>query len=210
MKVTGAVVAVASALLVSGCLPGMPMATGYGSGYSYGTGYGNNTGGYGTTWESMVNGPQSYAGMPGAYGLGGGMGGMGGYGMPSKKTLGGMGGAALGGLGGAQIGNGNGKLAAVAGGTLLGWLVGSNIGDSLDKADYMAAQGGFNQSMASNRPVQWQGQNAAGIFQPTRSGQDAYGRVCREYQQTVMIGGKKEKAFGQACQQSDGSWQVVV
>lgn len=30
---------------------------------------------------------------------------------------------------------------------------------------------------------------------------------CREYTQTVMIGGKEEKAFGRVCPQPDGSWR---
>ena len=32
---------------------------------------------------------------------------------------------------------------------------------------------------------------------------------CREYQTTIMIGGKPEKAYGRACRQPDGTWKVV-
>ena len=31
---------------------------------------------------------------------------------------------------------------------------------------------------------------------------------CREYQHTVTIDGKQEKAYGTACRQPDGSWKI--
>ena len=38
---------------------------------------------------------------------------------------------------------------------------------------------------------------------------DGYGRACREYQTTIVVGGATRPASGTACQQPDGSWQVV-
>jgi hypothetical protein len=32
---------------------------------------------------------------------------------------------------------------------------------------------------------------------------------CREYQQTVIIGGVQQQAYGVSCQQADGSWKLV-
>ncbi|MEE8203551.1 MAG: hypothetical protein V3R74_07315, partial [Alphaproteobacteria bacterium] len=32
---------------------------------------------------------------------------------------------------------------------------------------------------------------------------------CREYQTTVNVGGQVEQAYGTACRQPDGSWQIV-
>lgn len=32
---------------------------------------------------------------------------------------------------------------------------------------------------------------------------------CREYQQTVTIDGKPQKAYGRACRQADGTWKTV-
>jgi hypothetical protein len=49
----------------------------------------------------------------------------------------------------------------------------------------------------------------SGTFTPTRTYQQEDGRQCREYQQTVTIGGKQEQAYGTACRQPDGSWQIV-
>ncbi|MDB5406806.1 MAG: hypothetical protein JWL84_1718 [Rhodospirillales bacterium] len=32
---------------------------------------------------------------------------------------------------------------------------------------------------------------------------------CREFQQTITVGGKPQKAYGTSCQQPDGTWKVV-
>jgi surface antigen len=32
---------------------------------------------------------------------------------------------------------------------------------------------------------------------------------CREFQQTITVGGRKEQATGQACRQADGTWQTA-
>ena len=35
------------------------------------------------------------------------------------------------------------------------------------------------------------------------------GGHCREYQQTVIIGGQAQQAFGTTCQQADGTWRMI-
>lgn len=35
------------------------------------------------------------------------------------------------------------------------------------------------------------------------------GQDCREYQQTVMVGGQPSPAYGTACRQADGSWKII-
>jgi surface antigen len=42
---------------------------------------------------------------------------------------------------------------------------------------------------------------------PTRSF-DTGGSPCRDYTIDAVVGGKKDKVFGTACRQADGSWQV--
>jgi len=49
----------------------------------------------------------------------------------------------------------------------------------------------------------------AGTVTPTRTYQTAGGTYCREYQQTVTIGGKDERSYGTACRQPDGSWKIA-
>jgi len=35
------------------------------------------------------------------------------------------------------------------------------------------------------------------------------GRYCREYQSKVKVGGQTQETFGRACQQPDGSWEII-
>lgn len=55
----------------------------------------------------------------------------------------------------------------------------------------------------------WKDADASGSVKTTRIGKSTYGRHCREFQQTVTIGGKTEQVYGTACQQQDGAWEIV-
>lgn len=55
----------------------------------------------------------------------------------------------------------------------------------------------------------WQNGNVQGSVTPTRDGTSTAGRYCREFLQEVRIGGKTEQAYGTACRQPDGTWEVV-
>lgn len=137
------------------------------------------------------------------------------------ESLGGQkqtGGAVLGGVGGAiagaQFGSGTGRIAAAAVGTLLGALVGSEVGRSLDKADLTYANQANQRAQTAplNQPIQWNNPQSGnyGTVIPVREGtQPGTGAYCREFQQTVSIGGKTESAYGTACRQPDGTWKVV-
>lgn len=129
----------------------------------------------------------------------------------NKTTAGMLGGAALGGLGGAQIGGGSGKLAAVAAGTLLGAFLGHGIGTSLDRADEMYAAQAEREALQAplHQPVSWQGQSGNhGTVTPMREYPGQYGEYCREYQHTIIIGGKRQRGIGRACQNPDGTWTL--
>ncbi|MFO7593232.1 MAG: hypothetical protein R6X15_04200 [Pseudomonadota bacterium] len=57
--------------------------------------------------------------------------------------------------------------------------------------------------------IMWEEGNAYGSVATTRRGTTTTGRPCREFQQTVTIGGRTEQAYGTACMNPDGSWEVV-
>ncbi len=57
--------------------------------------------------------------------------------------------------------------------------------------------------------IMWEDSNAHGSVSTTRTGTSSAGRPCREFQQTVTIGGRTEQAYGRACMNPDGSWEVV-
>lgn len=57
--------------------------------------------------------------------------------------------------------------------------------------------------------IRWHRGGASGAVTVLRDGTSTSGRYCREFQQQVTIGGSKESAYGTACRNPDGSWEVV-
>ena len=132
----------------------------------------------------------------------------------NKQTLGTLIGAGLGGLAGSQIGSGTGQLAAVGAGVLLGGLLGNSVGKSLDKADIAYAERNAQQSLEyqpTGAISSWVNPDSgnSGSITPTATYRSETGRYCREYQQTVTVGGELQSAYGTACRQPDGSWEIV-
>ncbi|MDH3474009.1 MAG: RT0821/Lpp0805 family surface protein [Rhodospirillales bacterium] len=130
-----------------------------------------------------------------------------------KESVGTLGGAALGGLLGSQFGSGKGQLAATGAGVFLGALIGNQIGRGLDDVDRIKidqanarAKGApIGETIAWNNPST----GNSGTVTPVRDGTSASGDYCREFQQTVTVGGSTEQAYGTACRQPDGSWRIV-
>ena len=55
----------------------------------------------------------------------------------------------------------------------------------------------------------WNKSGASGAVTVVRDGTSTSGRYCREFQHEVTIGGKTQSAYGIACQQPDGSWEII-
>lgn len=56
----------------------------------------------------------------------------------------------------------------------------------------------------------WDEGDSSGYVVATKEGKSASsGLVCREFQQSITVGGETEDAWGQACLQEDGSWKIV-
>jgi len=130
----------------------------------------------------------------------------------NKQGIGTVAGAGLGGLAGSQIGGGKGQLIAVGAGVLIGALVGNSIGASLDKADQAAVIRTTQNTLETTpdgRAGTWNNPNSGnhGTVTPTNTYQTASG-YCREFTHTIFIGGKAEKAYGTACRQPDGTWEI--
>jgi len=130
----------------------------------------------------------------------------------NKQDVGTVAGAIGGGIIGSNIGKGKGAIAATIGGALLGGMLGSNIGRSLDNADRAAAEQNAYRALETGQPGQslpWRGQNAYGTYTPSNYYQNSAGQYCREYQQTITVGGRTERGHGTACREPDGSWRIV-
>ena len=94
----------------------------------------------------------------------------------------------------------------------LGAMIGQNIGQQLDERDrYLMAQT-FEHTMEKapiNASGQWQNPDTGhgGTITPTNT-IVTNGIPCREFTQTVSIGGQMQEAYGTACRQADGSWKI--
>lgn len=136
----------------------------------------------------------------------------GGFNMNKENV--GMGvGALAGGLAGSQVGKGSGQLWATGAGVLLGGLLGSSVGASLDKADMAYANQASSRAHSApiGQQINWNNPESgnSGYITPVKDGRDTAGRYCREYQQTIVVGGRKESAFGTACQTPNGDWEII-
>jgi surface antigen len=135
-----------------------------------------------------------------------------GYG--TKETIGTLAGAALGGWAGSSIGHGSGQLAATALGVVIGGLIGNQIGRYMDEQDRQLAQRAEYAALEYHPDGQaqpWQNPNNgnSGYTVPERTYQQPDGQYCREYQTTIIVGGKPQTGYGTACREPDGSWRVV-
>lgn len=130
-----------------------------------------------------------------------------------KEGLGTLGGAIGGGFLGAEVGSGTGRLVATGIGTFLGAMIGREVGVSLDRADSLAARQAFGSASYApvGQSVIWSNPRSGnhGYVTPLREGYTPSGLVCREFETTIIVGGRVERGFGTACRQPDGSWAIT-
>ncbi len=130
-------------------------------------------------------------------------------------------GALLGGVAGAVLGNqfgsGDGRVAMTAIGAVIGATVGAQIAESLDAASQQRASSATQQALDTepvggtvfwDNPANASGP-ASGSTAITRVGMDANGNPCREFQQSITVGGQQETAVGTACRANDGTWFLM-
>jgi len=132
----------------------------------------------------------------------------------SKQDIGTVGGGVLGALAGSTIGGGRGRLVSTAAGAILGGFVGSSIGKSLDQADAAYANQAAQNALENSQPGQslpWRNPKSgnSGTIVPENYYRTDDGTYCREFQQTIVVGGERQSAYGRACRQPDGSWKIV-
>jgi len=135
----------------------------------------------------------------------------------TKQQTGALFGGAIGGLLGSQFGEGQGQVAAAVLGTVLGAAVGSEVGRSMDATDELKAKQALETS-PTGQPTTWVNPDSGNevTVTPTRTyyvedNVSPTGEIapCREFTTEVMVGGKKQDAYGTACRQTDGSWKIV-
>ena len=125
----------------------------------------------------------------------------------------------------------SGGLGALAMGGLLGGAAGSNVSEPselpvegaflggpfapfLSRSDveraHRTAMTAF-EALPSGQTKIWRNPENGhwGTLTPARTYRNAEGRYCREYRQTVTIGGQEHQANGAVCRRGDGVWQVI-
>ena len=138
--------------------------------------------------------------------------------MSENETAGTLIGGVAGAVVGNQFGKGTGKTAATALGAVIGATAGRNIGRSLDATSRQHAGAAAHRALDSadiGQSINWEnpdnaGGPAYGSATVTRQGTDGAGRTCREFQQTVIIGGREEQSYGTACRDGNGDWKLVA
>jgi len=93
-----------------------------------------------------------------------------------------------------------------------GGLIGGSVGSGLSGSDReLALQAEYRalEHTQAGKAVDWKGSRGAGAVtaaQPYRVGS----QDCRQYTQTVTVGGQSQTARGTACRNPDGSWTPLT
>lgn len=134
----------------------------------------------------------------------------------NKTQIGTFAGITSGALLGGYMMSGNGVAGSAFGalfGGILGGVIGNSAGSYLDYKTQQKINSTAYQALNYGRPGQvysWYSNNMYGTFVPTSQYISPYERTyCREFYQTIVIGGRQERAFGKACRMQDGSWKIV-
>jgi surface antigen len=130
----------------------------------------------------------------------------------NKQGAGTIIGGAAGGLLGSRFGKGSGKLATTGIGALAGAFIGNQIGQSMDEQDRKIAALTSQRALesgTSGSTVEWHNPDSghSGSITPSKAFKRD-DRYCREYRHKVIIGGKESEAYGTACRQPDGQWEI--
>lgn len=117
-------------------------------------------------------------------------------------------GGALGGLLGDQVQDRNWRTAAIVAGTMTGTVVGGSIGRSMDETDRLRT-GQTLETVRTGVSSSWHNPRTGNDFTvvPTSTYETSTG-PCRQYSIDAVVEGRKQKVYGTACRQSDGTWRM--
>ena len=129
-------------------------------------------------------------------------------GCATQEQTGAVTGGVIGGLAGSTIGHGSGRSAAIVAGTIAGALIGGAVGKSMDAQDRRQASQALEYGRI-NEPYAWRNPDTGVAYTvtPVRTYENHAGAPCREYYTDAIIDGRRDRIYGTACRQADGSWQ---
>lgn len=128
----------------------------------------------------------------------------------NNQDVGTITGGLAGGLLGSTVGGGDGRILAIAAGTLAGAYIGGSVGKNMDDTDRMRMNAALNNNSVG-QPAYWHNANNGASYRvtPVKNVTVNGNRYCREYRTVADINGRKQQMYGTACRQPDGSWQAV-
>jgi surface antigen len=123
-----------------------------------------------------------------------------------------IGGALIGGLIGNRLGNRGNRAGPTVAGVVIGGLAGAALTSRMTCEDQSYAYRTYHEGL-NRGPGRYEWYNPQtrhrGEFYVEDYYNDPYGHRCAEYSQTIWVQGRPEEATGYACQQPDGTWQLV-
>lgn len=130
-----------------------------------------------------------------------------------QESAGGILGGIAGGFLGSQFGEGSGKTVVAIAGAMIGAWAGKQIVRGMTRSDQIVYEAAAQEAATAplGEPIEWNNPETGngGTIVASREGTNRSGEYCREYQQTITIDGRTERAYGTACRQPDGSWRIV-
>ncbi len=131
----------------------------------------------------------------------------------TKEQQGTVAGAVVGAGVGSLFGSGGGRVAAIAGGAVVGGFIGNRVGKNMDDKDRRQAQAAQKQAETApvGEQIAWNNPDSgnSGTVEVVQEGQDADGNNCRQFKHTVNAGGETQAKTGVACKRADGTWVTV-
>lgn len=120
-------------------------------------------------------------------------------------------GAVIGGVVGTNMGTGDGRTLGAGLGAIFGAWLGKIMGRTLDEMDQQKANETAQETMETAEVGQtstWSNPDSgnSGTYTPTSAADE---EECRDFESTVIIDGREERASGRACRQQDGTWKIV-
>jgi surface antigen len=91
--------------------------------------------------------------------------------------------------------------------TAITLMILDNLNDQQQREHELALYNAVEAPMGET--IFWREGSASGNVTPVQEGTSSEGRYCREYRSEVKIGGERETIYGTACQNPDGSWEIV-
>lgn len=97
----------------------------------------------------------------------------------------------------------------LTGGTLLTGILNSDVGKAMDRQDQMNMQQAV-MNTPLDQEAQWTNKRRHADYEvvPLREYHDTSGQYCREYEAIVKRDGQSKKAYGKACRNHSGKWNM--